>query len=115
MRIAIIDDEEDWRFLSKSFLEALLHECEIFTELPPVELVAGFDIVSCDNKFNYENEWGFDFLKKLRLSGYRGVAVLYTNFPRDSDIRNASRFSIEIASKDEPLYKFLASRGFLGV
>lgn len=84
MRIAFIEDDADWSSAICEILTYEGHSVEPYfnTSVSTVEL-NNFDMVICDNKIEAPNS-GIKFITKLRVSGFTGIMVLYTSYPRNS-------------------------------
>lgn len=99
MRIAFFEDDPDW---SSAICEILAYEGHTVTAFfdvdRPFDELDVFDMIICDNKIKEQNS-GIEYISEARRSGFKGILVLYTSFPKES-----------LASRCEEVDAFLVSK-----
>jgi FixJ family two-component response regulator len=109
MIVFVFDDEE---FVRESIMEAC-QECDITCRAYRTPGEAVFDEVMksdgviCDNKFSELGYVGSDFVCDLRDRGYRGPAILYTNFPRVGDRLRVRSHYVRVVEKETPVKELI--------
>ena len=99
MKIAFFEDDPDW---SSTICEILAYEghtvIPFFDVDSPFNELNDFDMIICDNKIREQNS-GIDYISRARKSGFKGILILYTSFPKESLVSRCEEVDAFLVSK----------------
>lgn len=101
MKLIFVDDSIIWREVLCEIADAvgMTSTSYAFPQEVDTDMVQDADVIVTDNKFGSRGYLGVDFIRAIRASGYSGCVILYTNHPRQGDLRDIAELNGRVVEK----------------